>query len=194
MDSWGFGYVADGLRKVGAFFGIEDRAEAVIAVELAKWQPKLDWYKTRLEGKKMCIWTGGPRLWHWTHAVEDEMGIDVVAMSSKFGHQEDFEKVIARGRVGTIYIDDANELEFFEVIDMVKPDIIFTGPRVGDLVKKVHIPYINSHAYHNGPNQGSEGFVNMARDIYNATRSPLWNLAGLDIRDEESMYLPNEKI
>src|SRR5512133_1893828 len=115
IDSWGFGYVADGLRKVGSFFGLEKEAEAVIAEELAKWKPKLDWYKERLAGKKMCIWTGGPRLWHWTHAVEDEMGIEVVAMSSKFGHQEDFEKVIARGRTGTVYIDDANELEFFEV-------------------------------------------------------------------------------
>jgi vanadium-dependent nitrogenase alpha chain len=187
MDSWGFGYVAEGLRKVGTFFGLEKEAEAVIEEETAKWKPKLDWYKERLKGKKMCIWTGGPRLWHWTHAVEDEMGIEVVAMSSKFGHQEDFEKVIARGRVGTVYIDDANELEFFEVIEMMKPDIIFTGPRVGDLVKKVHIPYLNGHGYHNGPYQGFEGFVNMARDIYNATSSPLWGLAGTDIREEKSV-------
>ena len=181
IDAWGFNYMAEGLRKIGAFFGIEKETEAVIEEEYALWKPKLDWYKERLAGKKMCIWTGGPRLWHWTHAVEDDMGIEVVAMSSKFGHQEDFEKVIARGRTGTVYIDDANELEFFEVIDMVKPDIIFTGPRVGDLVKKMHIPYLNGHAYHNGPYMGFEGFVNMARDIYNAVNSPLWKLAGVDI-------------
>ncbi len=182
IDSWGFGYMAEGLRKIGGFFGLEKEAEAVIADEYALWKPKLDWYKAKLTGKKMCIWTGGPRLWHWTRAVEDDLGIEVVAMSSKFGHQEDFEKVIARGRVGTIYIDDANELEFFEVIDMMKPDVIFTGPRVGELVKKLHIPYINGHAYHNGPYMGFEGFVNLARDTYNAVSSPLWKLAAGDIR------------
>ena len=192
IDSWGFGHVADGLRKVGAFFGLEAEAEKVIAEEVAKWKPQLDWYKEKIQGKKMCIWTGGPRLWHWTHAVEEELGIDVVAMSSKFGHQEDFEKVIARGRNGTIYIDDGNELEFFEVIDMMHPDIIFTGPRVGDLVKKAHIPYINGHAYHNGPYQGFEGFVNMARDIYNAIRSPLWKFAGEDIRDQGASAMDEE--
>ncbi len=186
IDTWGFEYMADGLRKVASFFGLEEKAEELIAEETAKWKPKLDWYKERLTGKKMCIWTGGPRLWHWTHAVEDDLGINVVAMSSKFGHQEDFEKVIARGKTGTIYIDDGNELEFFEVIDMIRPDIIFTGPRVGDLVKKLHIPYINGHAYHNGPYMGFEGFVNMARDIYNATRSPIWKLAEKDIRKEIS--------
>jgi nitrogenase molybdenum-iron protein alpha chain len=184
IDTWGFSYMANGLRKIGAFFGLEDKAEAIVAEEIEKWQPRLDHYKRGLAGKRMCIWTGGPRLWHWTKAVEDDLGMEVVAMSSKFGHQEDFEKVIARGRAGTIYIDDGNELEFFEVIDAMEPDLIFTGPRVGDLVKKLHIPYINGHAYHNGPYMGFEGFVNMARDMYNATASPLWGLAAVDLRKE----------
>ncbi len=73
-------------------------------------------------------------------------------------------------------------MNFFEVLEMVKPDVIFTGPRVGELVKKLHIPYLNGHAYHNGPYMGFEGFVNMARDMYNAIYSPLMQLAKKDIR------------
>ncbi|BAY66388.1 nitrogenase vanadium-iron protein, alpha chain [Calothrix brevissima NIES-22] len=185
VDTWGFDYCQEALRKIGAFFGIEDRAEAVIAEEVAKYQDKMNWYKERLKGKKVCIWTGGPRLWHWTKALEDDLGMQVVSMSSKFGHQEDFEKVIARGQEGTIYIDDGNELEFFEVLEMIRPDVVLTGPRVGALVKKLHLPYINGHGYHNGPYMGFEGAVNMARDLYNAIYSPLMNLAGIDIRDDE---------
>jgi len=183
VDTWGFDYAKEGLRKIGAFFGIEDRAEAVIAEEVAKYESKLAWYKERLTGKKVCIWTGGPRLWHWTKALEDDLGMHVVAMSSKFGHQEDFEKVIARGQEGTIYIDDGNELEFFEVLEMVQPDLVLTGPRVGALVKKLHLPYVNGHGYHNGPYMGFEGAVNMARDMYNAIFSPLMQLAKSDIRE-----------
>jgi nitrogenase molybdenum-iron protein alpha chain len=145
----------------------------------------MDWYKERLKGKKVCIWTGGPRLWHWTKALEDDLGMQVVAMSSKFGHQEDFEKVIARGQEGTIYIDDGNELEFFEVLEMVKPDLVLTGPRVGVLVKKLHLPYVNGHGYHNGPYMGFEGAVNMARDMYNGIYSPLMKFAAIDIREDE---------
>ena len=103
-------------------------------------------------------------------------------MASKFGHEEDFEKVIARGREGTYYIDDGNELEFFEIIGLIKPDVIFTGGRVGQLVKKLHIPYVNGHGYHNGPYMGFEGFVNLARDMYNAVNNPLLQLAKTDIR------------
>lgn len=186
VDTWGFDYCKEGLRKIGAFFGIEERAEAVIAEEVAKYESKLAWYKERLTGKKVCIWTGGPRLWHWTKALEDDLGMKVVAMSSKFGHQEDFEKVIARGDEGTIYIDDGNELEFFEVLEMVKPDLVLTGPRVGALVKKLHLPYVNGHGYHNGPYMGFEGAVNMARDMYNAIYSPLMRLAKDDIREDVS--------
>lgn len=183
INTWGFNYTAEGLRKIGIFFGIEDKVEALIKEEYAKYKPKLDWYKERLTGKKACIWTGGPRLWHWTKALEDDLGVEVVAMSSKFAHQEDFEKVIARGREGAIYLDDPNELEFFEVLEEINPDVVLTGPRVGDLVKKMHIPYINGHGYHNGPYMGFEGFVNLARDVYNATASPLWKLAAKDIRE-----------
>nr|MDZ8016429.1 nitrogenase vanadium-iron protein, alpha chain [Nostoc sp. ZfuVER08] len=186
VDTWGFDYCKEGLRKIGAFFGIEERAEAVIAEEVAKYESKLAWYKERLTGKKVCIWTGGPRLWHWTKALEDDLGMKVVAMSSKFGHQEDFEKVIARGDEGTIYIDDGNELEFFEVLEMVNPDLVLTGPRVGALVKKLHLPYVNGHGYHNGPYMGFEGAVNMARDMYNAIYSPLMRLAKDDIREDVS--------
>ncbi|MCW5315554.1 nitrogenase vanadium-iron protein, alpha chain [Nostoc sp. KVJ3] len=191
VDTWGFDYAKEGLRKIGAFFGIEDRAEAVIAEEVAKYESKLEWYKERLTGKKVCIWTGGPRLWHWTKALEDDLGMHVVAMSSKFGHQEDFEKVIARGEEGTIYIDDGNELEFFEVLEMVKPDLVLTGPRVGALVKKLHLPYVNGHGYHNGPYMGFEGAVNMARDMYNAIYSPLMKLAQSDIRGQQKLPSTN---
>lgn len=190
IDTWGFNYMAEGIRKICAFFGIEERGEQLIAEEYAKWKPQMDWYKERLKGKKMAIWTGGPRLWHWTKSVEDDMGIEVVAMSSKFGHEEDFEKVVARGRDGTYYIDDANELEFFEILQHVKPDVIFTGPRVGELIKKMHIPYINGHGYHNGPYMGFEGFVNMARDIYNAVYNPIRFLAAQDIRGGDSLFMP----
>ncbi|MEH2026980.1 nitrogenase vanadium-iron protein, alpha chain [Nostoc sp.] len=193
VDTWGFDYAKEGLRKIGAFFGIEDRAEAVIAEEVAKYESKLEWYKERLSGKKVCIWTGGPRLWHWTKALEDDLGMHVVAMSSKFGHQEDFEKVIARGEEGTIYIDDGNELEFFEVLEMVKPDLVLTGPRVGALVKKLHLPYVNGHGYHNGPYMGFEGAVNMARDMYNAIYSPLMKLAQYDIRGEQMKTVISEE-
>ncbi|MDR3724346.1 MAG: nitrogenase iron-iron protein, alpha chain [Terracidiphilus sp.] len=185
IDGFGFEPLSDSLRKVGLFFGIEDRAEQIIAEETARWKPELDWYKERLKGKRVCLWPGGSKLWHWAHVIHAEMGVDVVSVYTKFGHQGDMEKGIARAEEGALAIDDPNELESLEAMYKLKPDCIFTGKRPGEYAKKVRVPYLNAHGYHNGPWKGFEGWVRFARDIYNAIYSPVHQLAMVDISKDE---------
>jgi nitrogenase molybdenum-iron protein alpha chain len=185
IDGFGFQPLADSLRKIGLFFGIEERAEKIIAEEYAKWKPQLDWYKARLTGKKVCLWPGGSKLWHWAHAIQEEMGVKVVSVYTKFGHQGDMEKGVARCGEDALAIDDPNELEGLEALEMLKPDVIFTGKRPGEVAKKVGVAYLNAHAYHNGPYKGFEGWVRFARDIYNAIYSPIHQLAGIDISQDD---------
>ncbi|WP_213991314.1 nitrogenase iron-iron protein, alpha chain [Sodalis sp. dw_96] len=185
IDGFGFGPLSDSLRKIGLFFGIEDRAQAIIDEETARWKPELDWYLARLKGKKVCLWPGGSKLWHWAHVIHEEMGVEVVSVYTKFGHQGDMEKGIARCESGAMAIDDPNELETLEAMYQLKPDVIFTGKRPGEVAKKIRVPYLNAHAYHNGPYKGYEGWVRFARDIYNAIYSPIHQLALLDISKDE---------
>ncbi len=185
IDGFGFGPLSDSLRKIGLFFGIEDRAQAIIDEEVARWKPELDWYKARLQGKKVCLWPGGSKLWHWAHVIHEEMGVEVVSVYTKFGHQGDMEKGIARCEEGALAIDDPNELESLEAMYTLKPDVIFTGKRPGEVAKKIRVPYLNAHAYHNGPYKGFEGWVRFARDIYNAIYSPIHQLSMLDISAQE---------
>ncbi|WP_045855373.1 nitrogenase iron-iron protein, alpha chain [Raoultella terrigena] len=184
IDGFGFGPLSDSLRKIGLFFGIEDRAQAIIDEEVARWKPELDWYRERLKGKKVCLWPGGSKLWHWAHVIHEEMGMEVVSLYTKFGHQGDMEKGIARCEAGALAIDDPNELESLEAMYTLKPDVIFTGKRPGEVAKKIRVPYLNAHAYHNGPYKGFEGWVRFARDIYNAIYSPVHQLAKLDISQD----------
>lgn len=111
-------------------------------------------------------------------------------MYTKFGHQGDMEKGIARCDTGALAIDDPNELEGLEALEMLKPDIILTGKRPGEVAKKVRVPYLNAHAYHNGPYKGYEGWVRFARDIYNAIYSPIHQLSALDISKDA---IPTDK-
>lgn len=185
IDGFGFEPLSASLKKIGIFFGIEDRAEAIIKEETEKWKPQLDWYKERLKGKKVCLWPGGSKLWHWAHAVHEEFGVEVISVYSKFGHQGDFEKGISRCEEGALAIDDPNELESLEFMHEAKPDIIFTGKRPGEVAKKIGIPYLNAHAYDNGPWKGFEGWVRFARDIYNAIYSPIHQLSAIDISKDE---------
>jgi nitrogenase molybdenum-iron protein alpha chain len=190
IDGFGFAPLSDSLRKVGLFFGIQSRAEEIIEKETARWKPELDWYKERLKGKKVCLWPGGSKLWHWARVIQDEMGVEVVSVYTKFGHQGDMEKGISRAGEGALAIDDPNELESLEAMYKLKPDCIFTGKRPGEFAKKIRVPYLNAHAYHNGPWKGFEGWVRFARDIYNAIYSPIHQLALLDINKDE---IPTDK-
>jgi len=185
IEGFGFEQISNSLKKVGLFFGIEDRAQAIIDEETARWKPELDWYKERLQGKKVCLWPGGSKLWHWANVMHEEMGIDIVSVYTKFGHQGDMEKGIARCEEGALAIDDPNELETVEAMINLKPDVILTGKRPGEVAKKIRVPYLNVHAYHNGPYKGYEGWVRLARDLYNAIYSPIHQLALLDISKDE---------
>jgi nitrogenase molybdenum-iron protein alpha chain len=185
IDGFGFEAMSITLKKIGVFFGLEDKAQAVIDEETARWKPELDWYKARLTGKKVCLWPGGSKLWHWAHAIHKEMGVDVVSVYTKFGHQGDMEKGVSRCEVGALAIDDPNELETVEAMLKLKPDIIFTGKRPGEVAKKIRVPYLNAHGYHNGPYKGFEGWVRFARDIYNGIYSPVHRLSLLDISKDD---------
>lgn len=187
LDIEGFGFkpLADSLMKVAMFFGLEKEAQAIIDEETVRWKPELDWYAKRLQGIKVCLWPGGSKLWHWANVIHEEMGVEVVSVYTKFGHQGDMEKGIARCQEGALAIDDPNELEGIEAMKTLKPDIIFTGVRPGEVAKKLRVQYLNAHAYHNGPYKGFEGWVRFARDIYNAVYSPIHQLSGVDISKDE---------
>ena len=185
IDGYGFEPLSASLMKVAMFFGIENEAQAIIDEEIARWKPELDWYAKRLKGKRICLWPGGSKLWHWAHVIEEEMGVKVVSVYSKFGHQGDFEKGVARCSEGALAIDDPNELEGLEAMEILKPDCVLTGVRPGEVSKKMRIQYLNIHGYHNGPYKGFEGWVRLARDLYNAIYSPIHQLSGLDISKDE---------
>jgi nitrogenase molybdenum-iron protein alpha chain len=187
IDGFGFEGISDSLLKIGYFFGIEDKAREIIEEETARWKPELDWYAARLKGVRVCLWPGGSKLWHWAHLLHKEMGIEVVSVYTKFGHQGDMEKGISRCEPGALAIDDPNELETIEAMYKLKPHVIFTGKRPGEVAKKIRVPYLNVHGYHNGPYKGYEGWVRLARDIYNAVYSPIHKLALLDISKDEIM-------
>lgn len=161
------------LREVAAFFGLEERAEAVIARELARIEPQLNFYREKLKGKRAMVYVGAPRVWHWIPVLY-ELGMEVVAGATTFGHEDDYQKINRRARNGVLIIDNPNELELEEVIAEYRPDIFLTGLKEKYLSMKMGVPSINSHSYEDGPYAGFTGLLNFARDIYKAIYSPVW--------------------
>jgi len=183
VDFFGPEYCAENLRTVGKFFGKEIEAEAVIKKEMEKIQPELDFYKSKLQGKKVWISAGGPKSWHLSKPLEEYLGMDVVALSGLFEHEDGYEKMQERAKDGTIIIDDLNTLEMEEVVEKYHPEIVLGGIKEKYFFHKLGVSSVMIHSYENGPYIGFEGFVNLAKDIYTAIYNPAWSL--MEFEDEE---------
>lgn len=173
---WGLGQMSQALRDVAAFFGLEEKAEEVIEKELAKVMPAIEYYRSRLQGKKVFIYQGGPRAWHWPELLQ-ELGMDVIAAATTFGHEDDYDKIFERVNDGTLVVDNPNAPEIEEILLTYKPDLFISGNKERYIAYKLGVPFVNGHTYDTGPYAGFVGMINFARDMDRALNAPVWKLA-----------------
>lgn len=178
VSMFGMRQTSEALRAIAACFDLRDRAEQVIAEETARIEKAIAFYREKLEGKKVAIYVGGPRVWHWIEVME-ELGMEVVVGMCTFAHEDDYEKINQKASSGTLIIDNPNEFEIEEILEQVKPDLFLCGLKEKYLTRKMGIPTVNSHSYEKGPYAGYVGFVNFARDIYQGLYAPVWQLLSL---------------
>lgn len=176
VDFFGIEYCRKNLMAIGEYFGIPDRAERVIEDRMEKIGPEIQYLRDKLRGKRVWVFSGGPKNWHLPRPLEDELGMEVVAVSTMFEHEDGYEKIKKRVREGTVIVDDPNSLELEEIIERYRPDIILSGIKEKYLAHKLGVPCILIHSYENGPYIGFEGFLNLARDMYAAIYNPVWDL------------------
>jgi len=186
VDFFGPKYCAENLMAVAKYFGLEEKAEKLIERKMKEIQPELDFYKEKLQGKKLWMFSGGPKNWHFPEPLKDHLGMETVAVSTMFEHEDGYTKIKERVGEGTVIIDDPNSLEFDEIIEVYKPDIILSGIKEKYKAHKFGVPGILIHSYENGPYIGFEGFLNLARDIYASIYSPVWNMIEFEEELEES--------
>ena len=188
VSFFGITKTSEALYDVAERLGIpKEKVDKVIEEELSAIKEELDFYKSKLEGKKCMVYVGGPRTWHWIMAMK-ELGIDYAVACCTFSHDDDYEKLnINLKRAGikdVLVIDSPNEPELEEAAELYKPDFMLIGLKERYLFRKFGIPTINSHSYEEGPYAGFRGFVNFARDIYKAVCHPIWNT----IQEKEAKF------
>ncbi|MBI5679876.1 MAG: nitrogenase molybdenum-iron protein subunit alpha [Methanobacterium sp.] len=145
---------------------------------------KVDFFE--LQGKKVWVFSGGPKNWHLPEPLKEHLGMETVAVSTMFEHEDGYEKIKERVGEGTVIFDDPNSLELEEIIEDYKPDIILSGVKEKYIAHKLGVPCMLIHSYENGPYMGFEGFMNLAQDIYASIYSPVWDMLEFEEEVEES--------
>ncbi|MDR3237009.1 MAG: nitrogenase molybdenum-iron protein alpha chain [Spirochaetia bacterium] len=115
------------LRKIAGYFKDDElmnRAEEVIAKEMADVVKVRDDVRSRCEGKTAVLYVGGSRAHHYQELLQ-EIGVKTLSAGYEFGHRDDYE---GRKVMPTISIDaDSRNIEELTV----EPDAGKYKERIG---------------------------------------------------------------
>ncbi|NET02491.1 MAG: nitrogenase iron-molybdenum cofactor biosynthesis protein NifE [Sphaerospermopsis sp. SIO1G1] len=164
------------LRNIAAEIGDADlqaRTEKLIAEETAALDIALAPYRERLKGKRVVLYTGGVKSWSIISAAKD-LGIEVVATSTRKSTEEDKSKIRKLlGKEG-IMLEKGNAKELLKLVEDTNADMLIAGGRNQYTALKARIPFLDINQERHHPYAGYVGMVEMARELYEALYSPIW--------------------
>ncbi len=164
------------LRNIAAKLGDRDlqkRTEQLIAEENAALDIALAPYRARLQGKRVVLYTGGVKSWSMISAAKD-LGIEVVATSARKSTEEDKAKIKRLlGKEGVI-LEQESPKEILKIVAETQADMLIAGGRNQYTALKARIPFLDINQERHHPYAGYAGMVEMARELYEALYSPVW--------------------
>lgn len=130
------------LRDLAKFFDepeLTAKTEAVIAEELAEIEGIMEYYKSKLDGKKAILYVGGSRSHHYQNLLAD-LGIETIVSGYEFAHRDDYE---GREVIPTIKVDaDSKNIEEITVEkDEAKYRVVISPERYEQLKKEIPLGY-----------------------------------------------------
>ncbi len=164
------------LRAIAAKIGdeaMQARVEAVIAEETENLNQQLVPYRQRLQGKRVVLYTGGVKSWSIISAAQD-LGITVVATSSKKSTEEDKARIKALLGQDGIVLEKGGAAELLRVIEKTNADMLIAGGRNQYTALKARIPFLHINQERHNPYSGYGGLLEMAKELDETLHSPVW--------------------
>jgi len=164
------------LINVAAKLGdgeLQARTKKLIAEETAALDIALAPYRERLKGKRVVLYTGGVKSWSIISAAKD-LGIEVVATSTRKSTEEDKAKIKKLLGNDGIMLEKGNAQELLKLVRDTKADMLIAGGRNQYTALKARIPFLDINQERHHPYAGYTGMVEMARELYEALYSPIW--------------------
>jgi nitrogenase molybdenum-cofactor synthesis protein NifE len=160
-------------QKLGDL-SLQTKVEQLITEETQKLNQQLAYYRERLKGKRVVLYTGGVKSWSIISAAKD-LGMEVVATSTKKSTEEDKAKIRTLLGAEGILMDKGNASELLKVIAQTKADMLIAGGRNQYTALKAKIPFLDINQERHYSYAGYTGMVTMARELEEALYSPIWS-------------------
>ncbi|MUG93721.1 nitrogenase iron-molybdenum cofactor biosynthesis protein NifE, partial [Scytonema sp. UIC 10036] len=164
------------LRNIAAKLGdsdLQERTEKLIAEETAALDIAVAPYREKLTGKRIVLYTGGVKSWSIISAAKD-LGMEVVATSTRKSTEEDKARIKKLLGKDGIMLEQESPKELLRIIKETKADMLIAGGRNQYTALKARIPFLHINQERHHPYAGYTGMLEMARELYEAVYSPVW--------------------
>ncbi len=169
---------AASLRNIAAVLGNKEaaeKAERLIAREITKTKPLIDWYRKKFAGKKAAIYVGGGFKAISLIKQFREIGIEVVMVGTQNGQQQEYDTINDLVEEGTVILDDANPAELERFMLDKGAHLLVGGVKERPLAYKLGIAFIDHNHDRKHPLSGYVGAINFAQEVNSTLCSPVWD-------------------
>ncbi|MCI4626869.1 MAG: nitrogenase iron-molybdenum cofactor biosynthesis protein NifE [Candidatus Magnetoovum sp. WYHC-5] len=145
-----------------------DRANSLIENEEGVLKSRLKDYEG-LRGKRAVLYTGGVKSWSLISALID-LGIEVRAVGTKKSTFEDEQKMRSILGEDALLVEDVTPSNLKRLMIEHKCHILVAGGRNLYLAMKEGFAFVDVNQERHNSYAGYQGFINLAKDIYNSIR------------------------
>jgi nitrogenase molybdenum-cofactor synthesis protein NifE len=177
---YGIGDMSDSLRTIsqllvdrGADRELLARTEAVIRREEARAWDRIAPFKTRLEGKRVLLFTGGVKSWSVVAALQ-EAGLIVTGTSVKKSTPDDKVRIKELVKEDAHMFDDLKPREMYAMLKEARADIMLSGGRTQFVALKAKMPWLDINQERHHAYAGYVGMVTLIDEIDKALSNPIW--------------------
>jgi nitrogenase molybdenum-cofactor synthesis protein NifE len=165
--------IAQLLVKQGAPEELLVRTEKLIFREEKRAWEAINYYRKRLEGKKVLLITGGVKSWSVVSALQ-EGGMEIVGTSVKKSTVEDKEKIKELMGQDAHMFDDMKPRDMYAMLKDSRADIMLSGGRSQFIALKVKMPWLDINQERHHAYAGYVGMVELVKRIDQALFHPVW--------------------
>ncbi|WDD36711.1 nitrogenase iron-molybdenum cofactor biosynthesis protein NifE (plasmid) [Nostoc sp. UHCC 0926] len=164
------------LRNIAAILGdkyLQERTEWLIKEENAALDIALAPYRAQLKGKRIILFTGGVKIWSIILAAKD-LGMEVIATTNAKTTENEKAKIKQYLGQDGIILPEATPEVLLQVLKDTKADMLITGTGNKYTALKAQIPFLDVNHERHHAYAGYMGLVELARELYKALYSPVW--------------------
>jgi len=155
-----------------------NNARRLIDQTAIETREKLQKYISILKGRKALVYSGGVKSWSMIAALQD-LGIEIVGVGIKKAGKTDLDKIKQLAGEDKM-VSDTSPANMLRIIRETGADFLIAGSRNQYLAYKELIPYIDINQERESTYIGFDGTLNLARDLANTLKSPVWEIVKAD--------------